>query len=491
MPKITEMTKRILLSLIFMSSILNLNAQVAKDSPLFLELKKEDSLFFERGFNQCDIPFLESKVSKDLKFFHDNGGFQDKALFMERTKNNICGNPNQKPIRKLQSETLEVFPLYNDGILYGAIQSGIHHFYIREKGKEDVLGGGAKFTSVWTKEDGIWKMNNVLSYDHHEAKTEELHLHKYEKILQKNNVPALGIGIIENGKLTKIEVFGTLEKQQKAPYNTIFKVASLTKPVFAMTVLKLIDERLIGLDEPLYKYWIDEDIKSNNWHKKLTPRIILSHQSGFPNWRYQKESNKLNFDFEPGTKYQYSGEGFEYLRKAVEKKLGKTMEVLAKEYLFEPAGMNDTRFWWDEKMDESRYTQNFDIDGNIIPTYKYYEANSAANLLTTVEDYGNFMVYVMNGAGISGKLFQEMQTKQSTVKDGEYFGLGWEILTGFSNNEFALFHTGRDPGVNTLSIMFPKSKNGYLIFMNGDNAMQDYDQILNDLYLGNELWERK
>ncbi|SMC45302.1 serine hydrolase [Moheibacter sediminis] len=485
------MTKRILLSLVFISLTLNLNAQIATDSPLFLELKKEDSLFFERGFNQCDIKYMESRVSADLKFYHDVGGFQDRKVFLERTKNNICGNSIQKPVRKLQPETLEVFALYNDGVLYGAIQSGIHHFYIREKGKEDVYGGTAKFTSVWTKENNIWKLTDILSYDHQEVKAENQTLNKFDKIIQESNVPAMGIGIIENGKLTKVDVYGTLDKQNTAPYNTIFKVASLTKPIFAMTVLKLIDEGLIGLDEPLHKYWIDPHVKSNNWHKKLTPRIILSHQSGFPNWRYLNESNKLEFQFEPGTKYQYSGEGFEYLRKAVENKLGKTIEELAQEYLFKSAKMTNTRFWWDEKMDESLYAKNFDEKGNLIPTEKYYEANSAANLLTTIEDYGSFMTYVMNGAGISEELFQEMQTKQSTVKDGEYFGLGWEILVGFSNDEYALFHTGRDPGVNTLAIMFPKTKNGYLIFMNGDNAMKNYDQILNELYLGNELWEKK
>lgn len=485
------MTKRILLILVFQFLILNLHAQIASDSPLFIELKKQDSIFFELGFNQCNISYLEKMVSDDLKFFHDLGGFQDREIFLERTKKNICSNSQQKLIRKLQPESLEVFPLYNDGVLYGAIQSGVHHFYTREKGKKDVWNGTAKFTSVWEKVENEWKISDILSYDHHEPRPEKLNLSKFEQIINENHVPALGIGMIENGKLTKVEVYGTLDKQNKAPYNSIFKVASLTKPVFAMTVLKLIDEGLIGLDDPLDKYWIDADIQSNEWHKKLTPRIILSHQTGFPNWRHQKKSKKLEFEFEPGTKYQYSGEGFEYLRKAIENKLGKNIEDLAQEYLFKPAGMSDTRFWWDDNMDESRYAQNFDEKGNLIPNEKYFEANSAANLLTTVEDFGNFLTYVMNGAGISQKLFQEMNTPQSTVEDNDFFGLGWEILTGFGNDEYALLHTGIDPGVRTLSIIFPKSKNGYLIFMNGDNAMIVYDKILNNFYLGNELWERR
>ena len=68
----------------FLSILLmgNVSAQIAQDSPLFLELKKQDSLFFDRGFNNCDIAFLESKIDDNLKFYHDNGGFQDKKLFL-------------------------------------------------------------------------------------------------------------------------------------------------------------------------------------------------------------------------------------------------------------------------------------------------------------------------------------------------------------------------------------------------------------------------
>lgn len=161
------MTTRFYFSIfILFFSLGNLQAQIDKSAPLFLELKKQDSLFFERGFNNCDIAYLEKTMDENLKFYHDNGGFQDKKLFMERTKQNICGNPNQKPIRKVIESSLEVFPLYNNGELYGAIQTGEHQFFTREKGKEDVLGGQAKFTSVWTKKNGNWLMSDVLSYDH-------------------------------------------------------------------------------------------------------------------------------------------------------------------------------------------------------------------------------------------------------------------------------------------------------------------------------------
>lgn len=487
------MVKRIVIStLVLLFCFHSIRAQIKRDSPLFIELKKQDSIFFERGFNQCDIAFLEKAIAEDLKFYHDQSGFQNRRAFFENIKKYICSNPDKKPSRKLEEGSLEVFPLHNNGVFYGAIQHGIHHFYIREAGKEDVWTSTARFTSVWILENDAWTLSDVLSYDHHTPKPEMQQAYEIEQLLKDNHVPAMGLSIIENGKLTKTEVYGTLDHKTKAPSNTIFKVASLTKPIVALATLKLVDKGLLKLDEPLYKYWIDPDLKKDKRYKKLTTRLVLSHQTGLPNWRYLTESKKLAFEFDPGTKYQYSGEGFEYLRKAIEYKLGKNIEDIANELVFQRAGMNDTRFWWDKSMDESRYAQNFDTSGNKIPTTKYYKANAAANLLTTVEDYGNFLAYVLKGADLSLWVLDEMHRNQVQLGNDDYFGLGWEKLTGFSHGEYALMHTGKDPGVSTLAIIFPKSKNGFLIFLNGDNANKIYDKMLTKyLYLGNELWNKK
>ena len=486
------MRKQIFLSVVFIVlSIFWSIAQTEKNSELFIELKKQDSTFFERGFNQCDLDYLESRITNDLKFYHDQSGFQDKKAFFQNTQKYICSNSARKPIRQVDTSSLEVFPLYNSGKIYGVIQKGVHHFYLREVDKEDVWTSTAKFTHIWILDKEIWKLSEVLSYDHQDPVVEN-QKNDIEELLKDNKVPALGIGTITNGRLTKVEVYGTLDKQTIAPYNTIFKVASLTKPIFALTTLKLIDKGLLNIDEPLYKYWIDPEIKNDKRYKALTPKIILTHQTGFPNWRYMTESNKLTFQFDPGTKYQYSGEGFEYLRKAVENKLGKSIEELAKQLLFDPLKMSDTHFWWDSEMDETRYAQNFRENGEKMETVKYYEANAAANLLTTVEDYGKFLEYIINGAELSKNLYQEMLKHQVKLRENDFFGLGWEILTGFNNDEFALLHTGKDPGVSTLAIWFPKSKNGYLVFLNGDNVNNIYEELLtNRLYLGNDLWNKR
>ncbi len=168
------MTKRVLFGALFIliSSQIT-TAQVAATDPLFIELKLQDSIFFERGFNQCDIAYLDTVIAKDLKFFHDQGGFQNREVFFERTKKYICGDLTNKPLRKLEPGSLVVFPLYDNGKLYGSIQNGVHRFYRKEPGKEDRMTGTARFTSVWLLHNNAWKLSEVLSYDHQESKTDE------------------------------------------------------------------------------------------------------------------------------------------------------------------------------------------------------------------------------------------------------------------------------------------------------------------------------
>jgi len=144
-------------------------SQVLEDSSLFLQLKKMDSIVFQEGFNQCNLVALETTIHPEFEFYHDVGGSSEKNIFLENMKNNICSSPEQKPIRKLVKGSLKVFPLYNQGELYGAIQNGDHEFWIQEPNKELYQTGFAKFSTTWLLIEGNWVMKNVLSYDHKAA----------------------------------------------------------------------------------------------------------------------------------------------------------------------------------------------------------------------------------------------------------------------------------------------------------------------------------
>ena len=146
------------------------------------------------------------------------------------------------------------------------------------------------------------------------------------------NVPAVAVGVIEDGQMSYSNVFGEGRIGVQADDRTIFTVASLTKPVFALIALKLVDNGTLDLDEPLYRYHIDPEVKDDARVKNLNARFVLSHQSGFLNWRNMGPSGKLEFNFEPGSQYLYSGEGYEYLRKAIEVKTGESLPELAERF---------------------------------------------------------------------------------------------------------------------------------------------------------------
>ena len=300
-----------------------------------------------------------------------------------------------------------------------------------------------------------------------------------EKYLKQKNIPALGIGFIENGEISQISVFGELEKNKPAPQNAIWNVASLTKPITALIALKLINSGKLNLDEPVYKYYTDPDIINDPRTKKLTVRIILSHQTGFSNWRGNNENGKLSFEFEPGSQYQYSGEGYEYLRNVLESKFNTTIEQLANELIFKPLKMNDTRFVWSKELDEAKFAKWHNNKGELYPTEKNTIANAADNLLTTVEDYCKFMTYVINGADLSKKLFKEMTSEQVRVNDFKYWGLSWWIDENINlEGDYAMVHGGDDIGVHTIAFIIPKTKQGLLIFTNCDNGTEVFADIL-------------
>ncbi len=474
----------LLINLLLLTTLIT--AQVDKSSGLHKTIKEKDSLLFNIGFNNCDITQFKKLVSDNFEFYHDQAGITNsKSKFILGIENELC-KLDYKPKRVLDKKSLEIYPLKKNGVLYGAIETGIHSFYAIEKDKEEYLTSIAKFTHLWILEKGNWKLRKGLSYDHKDIDkpidNELLFTDKEEteRWLKQKNIPALGIGYIEDGKIKQVSVFGELEKGKKAPQNTIWNVASLTKPTVTLTTLKLVNNGDWDLDEPIYHYWIDPDVKNDDRHKILTTRHILSHQTGFSNWRFTDEkSQKLTFHFEPGTQYQYSGEGYEYLKKALENKFKISLQKLADSLIFKPLKMDDTRFYWDDKMDESRFAKMHSAIGELYETHKNSEVFAADDLLTTIEDYTKFILYVLNGAELSEPLQKEMSKQQVRINSYKYWGLGWWIDENInSENDFAMVHGGDDIGVHTIVFMIPNTKQGLIIFTNSDNGTGAFPEVL-------------
>lgn len=459
-------------------------AQVSPTSDLYKTIISKDSLLFTIGFNTCDIRQFEDLLSEDFKFFHDKDGIADKKQFLHSLRNGLCASPDlYQSRRELAAGSTEIYPMYKNNVLYAAIQKGNHRFYETIPPNQERFAGTARFSHLWVLENGFWKLSESLSYDHQTADfSGEIHAifqndASVEQWLKENNIPTLGIGMIQHGQLKQVKMYGELKPGVTAPYNAIFNVASLAKPVTAMVALKLVDLGKWSLDEPLYRYWVDADVAQDANHKKLTTRHILSHQSGFLNWRWEGSSGKLAFEFVPGTQYNYSGEGFEYLRKALEKKFKKSLNQLAEELLFRPLRMKDTQYIWDEADYNHRFAIGYDTQGKPYPTIKNKTPNAADDLLTTIEDYSNFMASILNQKLLSPSLYKEMIKPITPISKNKHFGLGL-LIYDLGDNEYALSHGGGDLGCQTLSVLFPKTQEGIVIFTNVDDGYKVYEPLL-------------
>ncbi|WP_413533625.1 serine hydrolase [Empedobacter brevis] len=474
------MRNKIIFSFLLVVISINKNFAQIQTKTLYQTIFVQDSLLFEVGFNHCEIDQFQNLLSEDFKFYHDKDGISDKEKFILDLRKGICNKVENRQVKRtLLKEKTEIFPLYKNGILYGIVQNGEHKFSEQRESQ----AGIAKFSNVWKLENGNWKLRESFSFDH-QPFSEEQQIAKIfendstiENWLSENKIKTLGLGIIRNGKLKQVKVFGAISNGNSAPFNTIFNVASLTKPITAMVALKLVSLGKWNLDEPIYTFFTDPDVSNDSRNKLLTTRLILSHQTGFPNWRSDIESGKLEFLFTPGTKYSYSGEGFEYLRKALEKKFKKTLEKLAEELVFVPLKMNDTDYVWTKNTDESRFAIGYDENGNLYEVIKNGKVNAADDLHTTIEDYGKFLVYIMNGGGLSENVYQEMIKKQVKTKENKYFGLGFELYD-LENGEIAVSHGGSDLGSQCITFIFPKTKDGILIFTNSTVGYKVFNPLL-------------
>jgi hypothetical protein len=127
------------------------------------QIMAADDVLFERSFNECDLNALRGILMPDAEMIHDQAGIiSGREAFIAPIRKNICNGGAQKPIRKRVDQSIEIYPLYDSGRLYGAIQQGQHEFYLREKGKPLVLTNRARFVIVWLKTAEGWKLKSTL-----------------------------------------------------------------------------------------------------------------------------------------------------------------------------------------------------------------------------------------------------------------------------------------------------------------------------------------
>ena len=319
------------------------------------------------------------------------------------------------------------------------------------------------------------------------------------RLMNDGIVPGLSVAIIRDGRVFWHEGFGVKNALTKEPVSdeTVFEAASLSKTVFAYAVLKLVDAAMLDLDKPLTEYlsspYIDNDSRLN----LITARRVLTHTTGFPNWR--PSGQPLKIVLPPGERFSYSGEGFVYLQKVIEHVTGQPLDAFVKKMVFEPLGMTNSSYVWQPAY-QTRKAAGHDAGGNPTGMRKPDAANAAASLQTTSLDYAKFMIAVMKGIGLKQPTSKAMLSPQIQVDEGcrncivtpptgkfsPYVSWGLGVGIQQTKDGLSFWHWGDNTDVQCYMLGYPQRELGIVVFTNSGNGLAIVPEIIQEAFGGDQ-----
>jgi len=321
-------------------------------------------------------------------------------------------------------------------------------------------------------------------------------------------VPGAVIGALHKYKLSWIIPLGVRAEGSPEPItaSTLFHAASLTKQVTAYAAFAFRAQGKLDFDRPLVAYVND---LPNPAARVVTARHVLSQSSGFPNWRFSEASKPIPDlvpAFTPGTRYQYSGEGFFYLQRVIEHIGGAGFGQLVHDLVFQPLGMNSSTLIWDPEtlartaLPHDRHgelREGWDKSARAVRAYaartgkpvaqlRYddYAAatretgdpvlpnwmlpNGAASLVTSAEDYTRFLAAAIRNP--------ELGQQQVAINEFLGWGLGWAIER--TSGQTYLWQWGDNGGYKNFVLAEPSTGSAIFVFTNGDAGVRVYDRVL-------------
>lgn len=251
-----------------------------------------------------------------------------------------------------------------------------------------------------------------------------------DKIMSATHSNGMAIGVIDHGKVAYVRAYGARNaKGDPLTTDTYMYGASLTKAVFAYTVMQLVDRGKIKLDTPIAadldkplpeygpdpvfpdKYGPYKDLAGDPRWQKITPRMCLDHSTGFWNFSFDEPDQKLRIHFDPGSRYSYSGEGIILLQFAIEhgrkeQGLGLDVDELTKS-IFNRLGMPRTTLVWQNGRDPN-VADGWDDQGRPQPHSKRSKVRAAGSMNTSITDFSKFAAALVRGEGLSPASHAEM-----------------------------------------------------------------------------------
>ena len=350
----------------------------------------------------------------------------------------------------------------------------------------------------------VAQQSSIARHDGSRIATSEIDA-SVTRLMEAAHVTGAGIALFHHGKVAYLKTYGLRDTEKNLPLtpDSVMTSASLSKTAFATMVMRLVQERILDLDKPIQEYLpkpLPEypqyaDLQGDNRYKKLTLRILLSHTSGFPNWRWFEDDRKLKIHFEPGTRYAYSGEGIDLAQLVVETVTGKSLTALMDENLYRPMEMTRTSMVWEPRF-ESDFANGYDEYGRTLGPEKRSTPDAAGSMQTTLRDYAAFLSAVMRRKALdtvtTGKMFApqigihsahqfpSLTTETTAANDGIRlrYGLGWGMYSSPYGKAF--FKEGHDEGWRHLALCF-NNGSGILIMTNSSNGEGIFKPLLDSI----------
>jgi CubicO group peptidase (beta-lactamase class C family) len=315
------------------------------------------------------------------------------------------------------------------------------------------------------------------------------------QLMKEGKVPGLAIALIRDGELVWHHGFGVKNSKTKDPVDdaTVFEAASLSKPVFAYAVLKLVDAGKFDLDKPLNKYMPGNFDVDDVRLSQMTARHVLTHTTGFSNG-YNGKNRKMFFA--PGERFSYSGEGFEYLWMVIEYVTGEQLNDFVKRMVFQPLRMDSSSFTWLDAYDKckaSRHNLIGESTGQDKPPPERAKLGNLFRLHTTTEDYGRFVCAMLKGTGLKPETWKLMLTPQVQVREGGAssidrpqakpvrdvaWGLGWGLQT--TKDGLSFWHWGDAGDSKAFIVAFDRPKLAVVFFANSANGLSIAREIVTE-----------
>jgi CubicO group peptidase (beta-lactamase class C family) len=334
-----------------------------------------------------------------------------------------------------------------------------------------------------------------------------------EQTMGKADVAGLSCAIINDGRVVYRKAFGVRDKSTgtRNDEETVFGAASFSKPVFAYLVMLLAEEGVIDLDKrlyeylarPLYEYPAYADLEGDERYKQITARMVLSHSTGFPNWRFLEADGRLKFLFSPGERHSYSGEGIALLQIIIEEVTGKDLETLAQERIFQPLGMTRSSYLWQAVYEGNAASPHDEYGRSRGESIQRNKPDAAGSMVTTAGDYARFIsLGILNVKGKRQATIDEMLRPQIAINYKAMGGpgawqetdayqdirLGWGLGWGRFDTPYgrAFFHTGHSFGWQNYTVTYADRGIGIVLLGNSDNfeavAQEIVAKAIGDVY---------